>query len=129
MFRGSMWECFSPHFVGTSKTTICIPSITIMLETSNNGFYLLFLFIVRYGIPGKYKLLFDNIIKSFYNEKFNMEPDIIQNLTLQISISLLLKNNIPIYSVKQDENSFVITFPKSYHCGLFIILFKIFLFV
>jgi [histone H3]-trimethyl-L-lysine4 demethylase len=70
-----------------------------------------------YGVPGDKSLLFEKVSKDLYRETIIDSPDILHHMTTQISVSRLQNNKVPIYQVKQTAKTFVITFPKAFHCG------------
>ena len=70
-----------------------------------------------YGVPGENAQQFEKISKDFYRESFIESPDMLHHMTTQISVSRLVANKVPVYQVKQNEGTFVITFPKAFHCG------------
>ena len=44
-------------------------------------------------------------------------PDQLHHMTTQISPSLLTTHNIPIFQMKHQPGTFLVTFPKAYHAG------------
>lgn len=70
-----------------------------------------------YGVPSYNFDSFEKVSKAFYRESFMEAPDMLQYMTTQISVSALITSNIPVYHVRQDPRTFVITFPKAFHCG------------
>ena len=47
----------------------------------------------------------------------SQSPDLMHHMTTQISPSLLSKQGIPIYQMKHEPGTFLVTFPKAYHAG------------
>ena len=70
-----------------------------------------------YGVPGENATQFEKVAKEFYRESFIESPDLLHHMTTQISVSRLVANKIPVYQVKQDARTFIITFPKAFHSG------------
>jgi histone demethylase JARID1 len=70
-----------------------------------------------YGVSGEKARLFEKVSKEFLYESFQESPDLLQHMTTQISPSRLLTKHVPVYSLIQDEKTFVITFPKAFHAG------------
>lgn len=70
-----------------------------------------------YGVPGGEAKLFEKVTKKFLLESFKDAPDLLHHMTTQISPSLLIKNGVNVCSIKQEPRSFVVTFPKAFHCG------------
>lgn len=70
-----------------------------------------------YGVPGGEAKTFEKVIKEFLLESFKESPDLLHHMTTQLSPSLLIKNNVPVYKISQDPKSFIVTFPKAFHCG------------
>ena len=44
-------------------------------------------------------------------------PDLMHHMTTQISPSLLSKQGIPIFQMRHEPGTFLVTFPKAYHAG------------
>ena len=70
-----------------------------------------------YGVPGEQAKNFDKVAKEFLWESFQDSPDLLHHMTTQISPSLLAANNVPVCQARHDPKTFLVTFPKSYHCG------------
>mmetsp|Transcript_20408 Transcript_20408/g.29240 ORF Transcript_20408/g.29240 Transcript_20408/m.29240 type:complete len:543 (+) Transcript_20408:93-1721(+) len=70
-----------------------------------------------YGVPGAFANTFESVTKTFLLELFRESPDLLHHMTTQFSPSLLGANGVPIYKASQEAKTFMITFPKSYHCG------------
>jgi hypothetical protein len=70
-----------------------------------------------YGVPGSEAKNFEKISKNFLMELFRENPDQLHHMTTQISPSLLQKHGIPIYQVKHEPKTFLVTFPKAFHAG------------
>lgn len=70
-----------------------------------------------YGCPGSQARNFEKVAKESLLELFVESPDLLQHMTTQISPSLLYGNGIPVYQTRQEAKSFIITFPKAFHCG------------
>eukprot|EP01038_Epipyxis_sp_PR26KG_P007815 gene7815-10617_t len=70
-----------------------------------------------YGIPGESVKAFEKVSKDFLMGLFNESPDILHHMTTQISPSLLISNNVPVYRLEQEPKTFIVTFPKAYHSG------------
>jgi glycopeptide antibiotics resistance protein len=56
------------------------------------------------------------IIFLIYFKQFK-SPDQLHHMTTQISPSLLVSQGIPIYQMKHEPRTFLVTFPKAYHAG------------
>jgi len=70
-----------------------------------------------YGVPGNEAKNFDKVSKDFLMELFRESPDQLHHMTTQISPSLLVSQGIPIYQIKHEPRTFLVTFPKAYHAG------------
>lgn len=70
-----------------------------------------------YGVPSSETKAFEKVTKDFLLESFRESPDLLHHMTTQISPSLFLANNIPVYQVQQNAKTFVVTFPKAFHAG------------
>lgn len=70
-----------------------------------------------YGVPGYEAKNFEKVTKTFLAESFRESPDLLHHMTTQISPNLLCSRGIPVYNIAQEAQTFVITFPKSFHCG------------
>jgi hypothetical protein len=57
------------------------------------------------------------VAKNFLHGLFREAPDLLHHMTLQISPTLLLSNGVPVYKTLQEAGTFIVTFPKAYHCG------------
>ena len=70
-----------------------------------------------YGVPGAEAKNFEKTSKTFLAESFRESPDLLHHMTTQISPNVLYGRGIPVYSLRQEARTFVITFPKAFHCG------------
>ncbi|EGR33188.1 JmjC domain protein, partial [Ichthyophthirius multifiliis] len=70
-----------------------------------------------YAIPGRYKEEFEKIYQEKYKGVFMKNPNVLNNLNLQLCPLEGLLNDIPIYRADQKEGEFIFTFPKVYHGG------------
>ena len=70
-----------------------------------------------YGVPGEQANHFDKVAKDFLWESFQESPDLLHHMTTQISPSLLVSHNIPVCQAHHEPRTFLVTFPKAYHCG------------
>jgi len=70
-----------------------------------------------YGICGKNAAKMEEVMKEFLMGSFRERPDLLHYLTTQVTISLLMNNGVPICKAVQDPGTFIVTFPKAYHCG------------
>ena len=48
---------------------------------------------------------------------FAAQPDLLLQLVTMLSPSLLQSDGVPVYRTDQNAGEFVVTFPRSYHCG------------
>ncbi|RZF32830.1 hypothetical protein LSTR_LSTR011476 [Laodelphax striatellus] len=70
-----------------------------------------------YSVPGDYAEEFENVVKEFAPELFEVHPDILHQLVTMINPNVLMERKIPVYRLDQEAGEFVITFPRAYHCG------------
>ena len=70
-----------------------------------------------YGVPGENAASFEKVSKDFYRETFIDAPDMLHHMTTQISVSGLMINKVPVYHARQEAKTFIVTFPKAFHCG------------
>lgn len=70
-----------------------------------------------YGVPAESHSTFEKISRDFYRETVLESPDMLHHMTTQIAVSRLVTNRVPVYQAKQQARSFIITFPKAFHCG------------
>ena len=70
-----------------------------------------------YGVPAESFSSFEKISRDFYRETYQDSPDMLHHMTTQIAVSRLIANSVPVFQAKQQARSFIVTFPKAYHCG------------
>ncbi|KAI9294912.1 JmjC-domain-containing protein [Neoconidiobolus thromboides FSU 785] len=70
-----------------------------------------------YGIPGLAANQFEMAMKKEVPNLFERHPNVLSHLALTISPDVLLRHQVPVYSVDQRPGEFVVTFPKAYHAG------------
>lgn len=70
-----------------------------------------------YGVPAGAAKKFERVSKESFLESFEDSPDLLHHMTTQISPSLLMTKDVPVYRAQQTARSFIITFPQAYHCG------------
>ncbi|VVT57274.1 uncharacterized protein SAPINGB_P005630 [Magnusiomyces paraingens] len=70
-----------------------------------------------YGVPGDHAEEFEKTVKNTAPELFEKQPDLLFQLVTMVSPDVLLKDNVPCYTIKQQPGQFVITWPKVYHSG------------
>ena len=70
-----------------------------------------------YGVPGAKAASFEKVSQDYYRETMIDSPDMLHHMTTQISVSRLVANGVPVFHAKQQQGSFIITFPKAFHCG------------
>lgn len=143
MCLGCTLACFSLPSVGTMRTTTYTPSIITILVLSRYLFtsthsHLNIITIIHltnytctihytsihritlqqwYGVPGEHAKSFEKVSKNFLLESFRESPDLLHHMTTQISPSLLISNGIPVYKISHSPKTFIVTFPKAFHCG------------
>ncbi|KAG4396338.1 hypothetical protein GLYMA_19G165500v4 [Glycine max] len=72
---------------------------------------------VWYGIPGKFAINFETIWKKYLPDLQAGQPDMHDNMVMQLSCSILKAEGIPVYRCIQYPREFVLVFPGSYHSG------------
>mmetsp|Transcript_29081 Transcript_29081/g.65358 ORF Transcript_29081/g.65358 Transcript_29081/m.65358 type:complete len:275 (-) Transcript_29081:529-1353(-) len=70
-----------------------------------------------YGVPGNAAEIFEKVTRESLLGSFRESPDLLHHMTTQISPSLLVRSNVPVYQITHEPGSFIITFPKSFHAG------------
>jgi len=70
-----------------------------------------------YGVPGGEAKNFEKITKTFLAEAYKEAPDLLHHMTTQISPNVLIGRGLPVCKLSQEARTFVITFPKAFHCG------------
>ncbi|ODV93865.1 hypothetical protein PACTADRAFT_51616 [Pachysolen tannophilus NRRL Y-2460] len=74
-----------------------------------------------YGVPAKYESLFEEIMINSSPEYFRRQPDLLHQLVTLLSPETILEKagdrEITIVQANQNENEFIVTFPKVYHAG------------
>ncbi|XP_028088427.1 lysine-specific demethylase 5A isoform X1 [Camellia sinensis] len=70
-----------------------------------------------YSVPGNEAIAFEKVMRNSLPDLFDAQPDLLFQLVTMLNPSVLLENDVPVYSVLQEPGNFVITFPRSYHGG------------
>lgn len=72
-----------------------------------------------YGVPGKKEAAegLEKVFKSYLSMKMRDIPDLLHHITTMFSPRLLQNSSVPVFKTLQHEGDFVITFPRSFHCG------------
>lgn len=70
-----------------------------------------------YAVPGDSADIFEEAMRSIVPELFQVQPDLLNQLVTTLNPNILMKANVPIYSIDQFAGEFIITFPRSYHMG------------
>ncbi|RDY01644.1 Lysine-specific demethylase JMJ703, partial [Mucuna pruriens] len=72
---------------------------------------------VWYGVPGRFAVDFETIWKKYLPHLQAGQPDMHDNLVMQLSCSILKAEGIPVYRCVQYPREFVLVFPRAYHSG------------
>lgn len=72
---------------------------------------------VWYGIPGRFAVNFETIWKKYLPDLDVRQPNMHDNLGMQLSCSILKAEGIPVYRCVQYPGEFVLVFPGAYHSG------------
>ncbi|MED6111271.1 hypothetical protein PIB30_050977 [Stylosanthes scabra] len=72
---------------------------------------------VWYSIPQRYAVNYETIRKKYLSALYARQPDIDENLMMQLSCSILKAEGIPVYRCVQYPREFVLIFPGAYHSG------------
>ncbi|MED6110772.1 hypothetical protein PIB30_045873 [Stylosanthes scabra] len=72
---------------------------------------------VWYSIPQRYAVNYETIRKKYLSALYAKQPDIDENLMMQLSCSILKAEGIPVYRCVQYPREFVLVFPGAYHSG------------
>ncbi|KAI6189050.1 JmjC domain-containing protein [Aphelenchoides besseyi] len=72
---------------------------------------------VWYGFSGVYAERFDALMKEHMPTLFERTPDLLHHMTTMMNPMFPLEKGIPVYTVRQNQGEFVITFPRAYHAG------------
>ncbi|XP_014239393.1 lysine-specific demethylase lid-like [Cimex lectularius] len=70
-----------------------------------------------YGVPGNFAPEFEITMKKVAPELFEIQPDLLHQLTTMLNPTALINDGIPVYRTDQSAGEFVITFPRAYHSG------------
>ena len=70
-----------------------------------------------YGVPGAEAEAFERCFEKAMPDLFAAQPDLLLQLVTMLSPSLLQSDGVPVYRTDQNAGEFVVTFPRSYHCG------------
>ncbi|XP_057721670.1 putative lysine-specific demethylase JMJ16 isoform X1 [Arachis stenosperma] len=72
---------------------------------------------VWYSIPRRYAANYETIRKKYLSGLHARQPDIDDNLMMQLSCFILKAEGIPVYRCVQYPREFVLVFPGAYHSG------------
>ncbi|KAG5043602.1 hypothetical protein JHK87_007517 [Glycine soja] len=72
---------------------------------------------VWYDIPGRFAANFETIWKKYLPDLHAGQPDMHDNMVMQLSCSILKAEGIPVYRCVQYLCEFVLVFPGAYHSG------------
>ncbi|KAK7284126.1 hypothetical protein RJT34_18865 [Clitoria ternatea] len=72
---------------------------------------------VWYSIPGGFSINFETIWKKYLPDLYAGQPDMHDNLVMQLSCPILKAEGIPVYRCVQYPCEFVLVFPGAYHSG------------
>ncbi len=98
MYSSFCWHCEDNH----------LPSINFLHKGSPK---------VWYGVaPGESAAL-ERVMKANMPLLFHREPDLMQKLVTMLDPATLMAHGVRVYKAVQEEGSFVVTFPRGYHCG------------
>ena len=70
-----------------------------------------------YGIPASNADKFESVMRQVVPELFEMNPNLLFDLTTLLSPRTLIKNNVDVFALDQRPGEFVVTFPRAYHAG------------
>eukprot|EP00232_Nephroselmis_pyriformis_P027122 CAMPEP_0182870104 /NCGR_PEP_ID=MMETSP0034_2-20130328/10324_1 /TAXON_ID=156128 /ORGANISM="Nephroselmis pyriformis, Strain CCMP717" /LENGTH=612 /DNA_ID=CAMNT_0025002593 /DNA_START=99 /DNA_END=1934 /DNA_ORIENTATION=+ len=70
-----------------------------------------------YSVPSHAADLFEEAFRAVMPEQFAVHPDLLLQLVTMLSPRLLRKHGCPVYQCVQEENNFIVTFPRAYHGG------------
>ncbi|KAI3801081.1 hypothetical protein L1987_29182 [Smallanthus sonchifolius] len=71
---------------------------------------------ILYGVPGKYRLKFEALLKKMFPE-LSGHRELFHKLVTQLSPSTLKSEGIPVYRCIQHPRQFVLIFPGAYYSG------------
>mmetsp|Transcript_36608 Transcript_36608/g.47271 ORF Transcript_36608/g.47271 Transcript_36608/m.47271 type:complete len:663 (-) Transcript_36608:454-2442(-) len=103
VYHGMLFASFCWH-----REDIYLASINYLHEGSSKQWY---------GIPGNKAKSFKNVLEKQLKLRIKEVPDLEHHITTQISPSILLQSNVPVFKTKQNHGEFIITFPEAYHAG------------
>ncbi|XP_061343442.1 putative lysine-specific demethylase JMJ16 [Gastrolobium bilobum] len=72
---------------------------------------------VWYSVPGRFAVNFETIQKKYLPDLCARQPDMHDNLVMQLSCSILKAEGIPVYRCVQYPREFVLVFPGAYNSG------------
>ncbi|KAK2979571.1 hypothetical protein RJ640_016245, partial [Escallonia rubra] len=72
---------------------------------------------IWYGVPGKDALKLEAAMRKHLPDLFEEQPDLLHKLVTQLSPSIIISEDIPVYRCTQSPGEFVLTFPRAYHSG------------
>eukprot|EP00466_Bigelowiella_natans_P017575 jgi/Bigna1/75305/fgenesh1_pg.33_\ len=72
---------------------------------------------VWYAAPAQHAKALERTMKAHMPLLFQMEPDLMQKLVTMLDPSTLIAAGVNVCRAVQREGSFIVTFPRGYHCG------------
>lgn len=70
-----------------------------------------------YSVPGSAVNAFEQVMHKTFPDLFEAQPDLLFQLVTMLNPKVLCENAVPVCSTIQERGHFVVTFPRSYHCG------------
>ncbi|XP_072993424.1 lysine-specific demethylase JMJ17 [Typha latifolia] len=70
-----------------------------------------------YGVPGSEANAFEQVMRNALPDLFDAQPDLLFQLVTMLNPSVFQEHGVPVYNLLQEPGNFVITFPRSFHCG------------
>jgi len=98
IFSSFCWHCEDNH----------LPSINYLHKGAPK---------VWYAASAEHSKRLERAMKAHMPLLFHREPDLMQKLVTMLDPSTLVANGVPVCRGVQREGSFIITFPRGYHCG------------
>lgn len=105
MFSAFCWHC-EDHFAYSINYLHGTAIINLAGDTKS-----------WYGVPASDADNFDRVMREQLPHLFELNPDLLFDITTLLSPWTLQSNGVKVYGVNQHAGEFVVTYPRAYHAG------------